>query len=380
MSDRLDFETRLEDRLLARAAVASRPFDAAEIARRVVAANGRRRSIGWLAWPSTRPALGWLVVALLLTLALLGAIAGIGALPRNEPVRTSYEAVFLRLEVVGGSPEVLVVSFNAEGREREIARLPGAWVAYDIQASATERGFLAPMGAVSPTGLLAIPSDRGDANLQMRWEIFDLHRPEAEPIVIAGIQQFVESLRETPYFEVDPRGGAFWGPGERLAILWYPDAGGAVNLQLTYVEGRTGAATPVGLTGTVLPQWASDGSGVFVGAGRILRLDGSETDATGMAAEPSCRTRYQSGAEITVSGGGIGRRNADGGREGLLSRTGIGYACLAPDDSTIVHNIEIGEGRGPATAARPIAGLLVAGSGDWLEIQGNFAGWLEVAR
>jgi hypothetical protein len=102
------------------------------------------------------------------------------------------------------------------------------------------------------------------------------------------------------------------------------------------------------------------------------------TDATGVVAEPSCRTRDESGAEITVSGGGIIRRNADGSREELLSRSGVGYACLAPDDSTIVHNIEIGDGRGPATAARPLAGLLVAGSGAWLEIEGNFAGWLEV--
>ena len=380
MTDRLDFETRLEERLRARAAVASRPFDAAGIARKVVAVNGRRRSIGWLAWPSTRPALVWLIVALLLTIALLGTIAGIGGFPRNDPIRTSYEAVFLRLEVVDRSPVVQVVSVNVEGREREIARLAGAWVAYDIQTSATEGGFLAPMGAVSPTGLLALPSDRGDADLQMHWEVFDLHRPQAEPIVIPGIEQFVEQLRDTPYFRVNPRGGVFWGPGERLAILWYNPIGGVPDLQLTFIEGRTGVSTPVSLTGTVLPQWASDGSGVFSEAGLILRPDGSETNATDVTAEPSCRTGYQSGAAITVSGAGITRRNADGSLEDLLSRSGVGYACLAPDDSTIVHNIEIGEGRGPATAARPIGGLLVAESGDWLEIDGNFAGWLEVAR
>ena len=83
MTDRLDFETRLEERLRARAALASRPFDAAAIARETVAVNGRRRRLGGLEWPSTRPALGWLVMALLLAIALLGAIAGVGALLRG---------------------------------------------------------------------------------------------------------------------------------------------------------------------------------------------------------------------------------------------------------------------------------------------------------
>ena len=85
MTDRLDFETRLEERLRARAALASRPFDAAAIARQVVAVNGRRWWIGRFEWPSTRPALGWLVVALLLAIAVLGAAAGIGALLRERP-------------------------------------------------------------------------------------------------------------------------------------------------------------------------------------------------------------------------------------------------------------------------------------------------------
>ena len=85
MTDRLDFETRLEERLRARAALASRPFDAAAIARRVVERRRRRRRIGSLEWPSTRPALAWLVVGLLLVIALLGAVATVGALLRQRP-------------------------------------------------------------------------------------------------------------------------------------------------------------------------------------------------------------------------------------------------------------------------------------------------------
>lgn len=84
MTDRVDFETRLEERLRARAALASRPFDAAEIARQAVVVNGRRRWTVRLDWPSTRPALSWLLVALLLAIALLGAVAGVGALLREQ--------------------------------------------------------------------------------------------------------------------------------------------------------------------------------------------------------------------------------------------------------------------------------------------------------
>ncbi len=89
MNDLL-FEARLEERLQARADIATRPFDAAVIARQVVAAHGLRRQIGRLEWPSTRPTFRWLVVALLLAIALLGAVAGIGALLRERsPLPTS---------------------------------------------------------------------------------------------------------------------------------------------------------------------------------------------------------------------------------------------------------------------------------------------------
>ena len=271
--------------------------------------------------PSLAPQLVWVVLAGLLIAALAGAALVGSSLLQSDPhpLGRSYEAVFLRIEVAEGSlrrgytdrpSEVVVVGVNAEGREREIARLPGAWVAYGVGTGPGEVGYLAPMGAVSPSGLLAMPGNRGEANLSlqspmMHWEIFDLRRPQADPIIVAGIRQDIEQFPLTPQ-RVDVGGGAFWG------------------------------------------------------------------------VESGCRTRDASGAEITTSGGGIVRRNADGTGEELLSSSGVEYACLAPDDSTIVHEIEIGEGRGPATAARPIAGLLAPGSGAWLEIEGNFAGWLEV--
>lgn len=69
MTDRADFEARLQERLVARAAVASRPFDAAKIARSVVAANDRRRL------PLGVPAFGGRPVAILVMAGLLLALA-----------------------------------------------------------------------------------------------------------------------------------------------------------------------------------------------------------------------------------------------------------------------------------------------------------------
>jgi hypothetical protein len=168
------------------------------------------------------------------------------------------------------------------------------------------------------------------------------------------MEQFIESLRETPYWKVDPRGGVFWGPSERLANLWYtlPAGGGEVHLQLSFIDGSTGSATtlaiPEGLV--VLPFWASDGSGVFVGNSstdvtprRLLRLDGTVVDAPAALAESSCRTPA-----------------------GWL-------ACLAPDDSMTVELVG-----GPTTTQRG-ASVTAPGNGASFEIHGSFAGWLEVA-
>jgi hypothetical protein len=325
---------------------------ASEMAERISARAGMRaRGL------RLTPQLVWVVLAGLLILALIGAAVGAMSLRPTllPPLSKAYEAVFLRLHVLDGTHEVIAVGVDVDGHERQIARLPGAWAAYDIQATDTERGFLAPMGAVSPTGLLALPMDGGGQ--MMHWEIFDLDHPEAAPIVIAGMEQFIEQLRETPYWKVDPRGGVFWGPGERLANLWYAPGGGEVHLLLSHIDGRTGNATAVAIPAglVVLPAWASDGSGVFVGNSsaengsidvtlrRVLRLDGTVVDAPAALSESSCRTP-----------------------------SGFAFACLAPDDSMIADII------GGTDASQPVARVTAQGSGASFEIEGSFAGWLEV--
>jgi hypothetical protein len=97
MNDQIDFERRFQERLRARAALASRPFDAAAIARQAVGVSARSRTLGRFDWPSTHSALGWLVIALLLSIGLLGAIAAVGAfLQQRDPVPAEQMSVVRR--------------------------------------------------------------------------------------------------------------------------------------------------------------------------------------------------------------------------------------------------------------------------------------------
>lgn len=83
MTDHLDFEARLAERLRARGAIASRPFDAAAIAHQAVLAGGRSPGIGSLGRPSTHPAVArrhtLMVAAALLIALVLAVAAAVGA-------------------------------------------------------------------------------------------------------------------------------------------------------------------------------------------------------------------------------------------------------------------------------------------------------------
>jgi hypothetical protein len=123
MTDRLDFETRLGERLRARAALASRPFDAAAIARQAVVVDRRGRWTARLDRPSTRPALSWLVVALLLAIALLGAVVAVGGLLREQDQAPARVTVVKQVidAVNHRDVESLRSSFAADG----IVEFPG---------------------------------------------------------------------------------------------------------------------------------------------------------------------------------------------------------------------------------------------------------------
>jgi hypothetical protein len=90
MTDRLDFETQLEERLRARAAIASRPFDAAAIAHQA-ALDGDRRRFGRLLRLADRSAMRWAVLVLLaLALVAAGVVAGSRLFERPAHVLGSW--------------------------------------------------------------------------------------------------------------------------------------------------------------------------------------------------------------------------------------------------------------------------------------------------
>ena len=100
MTDQLDFETRLGERLRSRAAVASRPFDAAMIARQAVSVARRRPRIDPLGWRGAmtdalarsndmsggRRSMWLLVAAALIAALIVGAIAAGSGLVRLSPI------------------------------------------------------------------------------------------------------------------------------------------------------------------------------------------------------------------------------------------------------------------------------------------------------
>ena len=82
------FESSLEARLVARASIASRPFDAARITRTAAIAGGSQRRLSrrfsWFDTPASRPIVLLLVLALLV---LAGAVVAIGSGLLRQPAR-----------------------------------------------------------------------------------------------------------------------------------------------------------------------------------------------------------------------------------------------------------------------------------------------------
>src|SRR5688500_18564798 len=96
MTDRLEFERVLEARLRARASLASRRFDASEIAQRAVATQPRPHSPAWRLWPEgVRPSRRAIVLfaAALLLPATIAAASIAGAWLEERRARDLAEGV-----------------------------------------------------------------------------------------------------------------------------------------------------------------------------------------------------------------------------------------------------------------------------------------------
>ena len=261
-----------------------------------------------------------------------------------DPATVHSEAVFLRNGAwVDGIYDVVVVAIDASGRERHVATIP-----------ATSLTLNGPWGAVAPSGMLALASGRGaEQRATVQWLLIDLHDQLADPIVVPG-WVFYEQVSTTPYYLASGRGGLAWGPDDRLAVIGYLSGGGAVLTTLSYVDAHTGRSTPVDIPNDMFiePYWAADGSGMYVSTPRaadgppappldtVLLSDGRLVPMAEDLAVPTCR------------------------RDPSLE-----FACIAPDGSML---FDFDAGEGPR--------LVILSSDTHLQVEGRFAGWLEVIR
>jgi hypothetical protein len=279
----------------------------------------------------------------------------------------AYEAIFLRLEVVDGRPDVIVTAVGEAGRQRQVARLRHAWLVYDpISPSASE--FLPPMGTVSSTGLLAMLGSKGEPQNEAcdrrcgtaHWEIFDLHDPDVPPIVVPEIHGFFEGIP----------GPASWGPGDQV-MFRYPGGGPRVM----FVDGRTGQASSVWIQvkNPGIEGWTADGAGILVTNNTTERVvvhpDGSVSTGPAAPAAPHCQMRYRSGAQLVI-------RDELGGRVFLQQDRAIGMtewsahghvgaACIAPDESMVL-----------LTSGSLQSRLVIGEAEIVLDNLGTFAGWM----
>ena len=271
MTDRLDFETRLGERLRARAALASRPFDAAEIAREVATVHGRRRRIGSLEWPSMRPAVRWLIVSLLLAMAVLGVVAGVGALLReNSPLFPSvasngWIAVSANPNEVGSGEAGDIYLLREGAAVRRIIGADGDGVAQACPRFSPDGGRLAyGEGRASP--------QPGDDPLRGRASVAD------RAVVVVGLND--QGDASSPIM----RAAHPAGPGEISCPEWSPNGRHVafrIGPNLVVADAASGETTVFPVTeapwGQQEFEWSRDGSLVAVsepGLIRVVRIDG----------------------------------------------------------------------------------------------------------
>jgi hypothetical protein len=267
MTDRLDFETRLEERLHARAALASRPFDAVMIAREAVAVSGRRRRIGRFAWGPANNRLAFAVVVLLLAISLLGAVAMIGALLREPPrpprliSANGLIAVSANPWDFGGGENGDIYVVRPGTSPHRIIGSDGDGIAQQCPRFSPDGGRLA-YGEARASG--AVTTFRGD------WPVGD------RAVVVVGVDD--HGNPSTPLVRV-----ALPGTGHLICAEWSPDGHSLafrVGAELWIANSASGEARVVPITNVTGRQeneleWSRDGSMIAVaepGQIRIVRV------------------------------------------------------------------------------------------------------------
>jgi Tol biopolymer transport system component len=328
MTDRLDFETRLEERLRARAALASRPFDADAIARHAVWVNRRRWRIGSLVWPATRQALRMAVIALLLLVALVGVAVGIGALQRTRlglfptVVSNGWIAVSANPDGVG-SGEAGDIYLLREGAA--MRRIIGS----DADGVAQACPTFSPDGGRLAYGEGRASSQPGEDPLRGRASVAD--RAVVVAALSAGGDVSTTIVRAAP-----PA-----GPGEIPCPEWSPtgkQVAFRLGPELVVVDAASGETTMVPVTeapwGQQDVEWSRGGSLIAVSEPGRIRV-------------------------VTIDRGGSSEIPVQGGTPGSLGWTAgdarIAYLSTdAPGDGQAVH-VVIADGTND-TQLTPAAG------------------------
>lgn len=270
MTDRPDFEKRLEARLRARAALASRPVDTAAIAHRAVVFGGRRWTRRF-EWPSSRPAWGRLIFGLLLAVALLGAIvAGVGALLRERPpvspssVSNGLIAVSANPWTFGGGQNGDIYFLSEGATARRIIGSDGDGIAQACPVFSPDGQKLAYFEARASG---PVTTFRGG------WQV------DGRAIVVVGINEHGDPTPPLMRFVLPT------GPGPMVCPKWSPTGRSLafrVGAELWIADTASGGTRVVPITSVTTEEenelaWSRDASKIAVaepGQIRVVHIDG----------------------------------------------------------------------------------------------------------
>jgi len=273
MTDQLDaLERMLERRITARASVASRPVDAAAIARAAIATTPPRRLFGNGVLPM-RASFAWVVVLTLLVAAVAGGAVLVGALLRAP-------APPLSLLAIGSSGGFLFA--NADGSDPRQVTNDGPYFVPQWSADGT---MVATTAVIGDEGNMLTIFGADGARLARIPGVTDLRwSPVADALAISGFPEpwlqvlspgrgsSGEAAAGVRSLSLPPQSrrilGFDWAPdGRRLAvaIVTGADPDARPTLWLVPADGGPAEAVPGdGRLPTSFPAWSPDGHRIAV--------------------------------------------------------------------------------------------------------------------
>lgn len=339
MTDPSVFEQRLDARLRARAALASRPFDAMAIAHDAVAAGTRRRGIGALGWTVRRPVVAWLLIVLLLAIGLLGTVVLVGALLRHTSTSLPANgliAVSANPWGVGGGEAGDIYLVSESGGARRIIGSDGDGVAQACPRFSSD-GLRLAYGE-------ATASDQPVTSFRGRWPVAD------RAVIVVGLNDLGDAsppiMRVSGVEGAGPIPCAEWSPtGADLAFrveakLWIATVSTG-QTQVVPIKSQSGWEQDE-------LEWSHDGSLIAVaepGQIQVARVDDGTSYLIPVVGSTPWSLGWTAGDERIVYlstdpvGDGYGRVhvvNADGKNDTRITPEATDPGVQAVDTNPIV--------------------------------------------